>query len=198
MVEISLFAEDHAHDIVLSAMIARVAQKHQCPFQLRKLSVTGGAARAESEFAEYVQDVLRHRLSLPDAIVVGRDSNCQGYRRRRRALEQVAGQLSDRVIYAIPDPHIERWLLLQPAAFKKALGVACRSIKHKCERVVYKEQLMQEVQRAGLAPILGGLEHAEEIVGHMNLNPKSARDDLTQFLEELHQFFRNQATQSRS
>ena len=50
------------------------------------------------------------------------------------------------VIYAIPDPHIERWLLLDSAAFKKVLDKGCSAPTQKCERGLYKRLLLQAVR----------------------------------------------------
>ena len=74
------------------------------------------------------------------------------------------------MVLAIPDPHIERWLLLDGAAFKAVFGTGCDAPDLKCERNHYKRQLMDAIQSAGTTPRLGGIEYAEEIVQHMNLD----------------------------
>ena len=55
------------------------------------------------------------RKALPDLLIVGRDANCQGYLKRGRNWSRPP-HCGCPVVYAIPDPHIERWLLLDSAA----------------------------------------------------------------------------------
>jgi hypothetical protein len=50
---------------------------------------------------------------------------------------------------------------------------------------------------AGLVPLLGGMEHAEDIVQHMNLKPTSRNDDFGAFLQELHAWFRRWSESSK-
>ncbi len=74
------------------------------------------------------------------------------------------------MVFTIPDPHIERWLLLDGAAFKAVFGTGCNAPDLKCERSLYKRQLMDAIQSAEFTPLLGGIEYAEDIVRHMNLD----------------------------
>lgn len=71
-------------------------------------------------------------------IVVGTDGNCKGYAARRHEIQKVAEsypELGGLVVYGIPDPHVERWLLVDPQAFKQVLGRGCDLPQHKCERI---------------------------------------------------------------
>ena len=77
---------------------------------------------------------------------MGRDANCQGYLKRRQELEPAVEYCGCKVVYAIPDPHIERWLLLDSAAFKAVLGRGCDAPKQKCERKRYKRLLLDAVR----------------------------------------------------
>ena len=43
------------------------------------------------------------------------------------------------VILAPPDPHVERWLLLDGAAYKAVFGKGCDTPDLKCDRNHYKQ-----------------------------------------------------------
>ena len=74
------------------------------------------------------------------------------------------------MILAIPDPHIERWLLLDGAAFKAVFGKGCDAPDQKCDRGRYKQRLIEAIYATGTIPRLGGIEYAEDIVEQININ----------------------------
>lgn len=67
-------------------------------------------------------------------------------------------------------------MLIDPSAFKKAVGKGCQVPGQKCQRDHFKRLLIQSIQEAGLAPLLGGIEHAEAIVRAMDLQRMSRRE----------------------
>ena len=94
-------------------------------------------------------------------------------------------------MFAVPDPHIERWLLVDSGAFKKVFGRGCNAPDHKCERARYKKRLIDAIRESGITPSLGGLEYAEDIVKEMDLE-QAARNDasLQRLLGDLNAVFR--------
>jgi hypothetical protein len=123
---------------------------------------------------------------LPDLVIVATDANCHGARARCQTFRKVAEPIQDRTIFAIPDPHVERWLLRDPAAFKAVLGTPCQIVQQKCDRDRYKKLLIDSVRGAGAIPLLGGLEYAEDIVKNMELNSIDDIDGFGGFLESLY------------
>ena len=67
-------------------------------------------------------------------------------------------------------PHIEKWLLLDSAAFKMVLGKGCPTPPQKCERDFYKRLLRDAVRATGVNSSLGGIEYGEDIVNVMDLD----------------------------
>ena len=190
MRKIDLFAEDAGHEAVLLPLLKRVAEQYRVEIQVRAVSVRGGYGKVETELKEYVRDLLKCRQDLPDLVVVATDANCQGFRQRRKRLETTTQAIRERIVFAVPDPHVERWLLRDPSAFKEALGRSCDPPDQKCDRGRYKTLLLKAIRDAGSAPLLGGLEHAEDIVLHMKLGPTSSNDDFGEFLQDVHSRFR--------
>ncbi|MCW5968029.1 MAG: hypothetical protein KIT57_05915 [Blastocatellales bacterium] len=90
------------------------------------------------------------------------------------------------MICAVPDPHLERWLLIDSGAFKKVLGKGCQAPDQKCERDRYKKLLLNAICNAGRTPLIGGLEHTEDIVNAMDLaNLKMVDDSFGKLLKAL-------------
>jgi hypothetical protein len=115
MRDVALFVEDFAHETFLKAIVQRLGDDRDVEIAFQPYSVRGGAGKVV-------------RKAPPDLLIVSRDANCQGYLQRRQELEPAAVHCGCQVVYAIPDPHIERWLLLDPAAFKAALCVGADAI----------------------------------------------------------------------
>jgi len=190
MRSISLFAEDFGHEAVLVPMIDCLAARYEVKAKVRPISVRGGFGKVAAELKEYVQALLKYRESLPDLVVVATDANCEGFRSRRDGLRETAQPIEDRVVYAVPDPHVERWLLRDPAAFKSVLATPCKIPDQKCDRDRYKSLLIQAIRAAGASPLIGGMEYADDIVRQMDLGPTTKDDDFCAFLQDLHARFR--------
>jgi len=190
MRSISLFAEDRGHEIVLKTIVERVLADHVVEAKIRLVSVRGGYGRVQVELGRYVKDLLAFRDMLPDLVIVATDANCHGAKARRQELRSVVEPIQDRVIFAIPDPHIERWLLRDSAAFKAVLGTSCQTVQQKCDRDRYKKLLIDSVRNAGANPLLGGLEYAEDIIRQMDLTIHGADEDFIEFLQQLFTYVR--------
>ena len=167
MREIAFFVEDEAHRWFIGALVERLARENGVGIRLDWRSASGGHGRVLSELGRYLRDLERQGDHPPDLIVVGTDANCSGLNERERELRNVAG--SAPLALAIPDPHIERWLLLDGAAFKCVFGRGCKAPDRKCDRDRYKHRLIEAICDAGIAPSLGGVEFAEDIAWKMNV-----------------------------
>lgn len=192
MPKIDLFAEDFGHEIFLRALLQRLAHEYGIAVIIRAYSVRGGHGKVISEFRQYARDVQRGRGELPDLLIVCTDGNCKGFLERKQEIDgATVGSFGVPVLCAVPDPHLERWLLLDSAAFKAVLGRDCAAPDQKCERGRYKQLLLQAILDAGITPLLGSIEHAEALVQAMNLRYLERADDsLGRLLTALHDQFR--------
>ena len=128
------------------------------------------------ELAEVATELQRGQTALPDLFVEARDGNCQGHAACARQILEAVQDYSGQVVAAVPDPHVERWLLIDAQAFKKVLGQGCQAPDQKCDRDRYKGLLDAAVRAAGVQPLLGGVEFAEDIISAMTL-PRAERAD---------------------
>lgn len=176
MREVALFAEDAGHEAFIGPLIAKVAGACGTAVRVMPRSVRGGHGRVISELREFLLDIDRHRVRMPDLLVVATDANCRGMAQRQAEIESVDPRYRALMVTAVPDPHIERWMLIDPAAFKTVLGRGCSAPDQKCERDRYKRLLIEAVRATGVEPLIGGIEHAGDIVAAMELSRAAAAD----------------------
>ncbi len=192
MRRIMLFVEDYGHQEFISAVLNRLAQENDVPIKVIPRSVRGGHGKVITECEQFIRDLKKGKEGLPDLLIVVTDANCRGYLQRKNEISNVIDDAyKSFTLYAIPDPHIERWLLLDSAAFKSIMGKGCKAPDQKCSRNRYKQLLFEAMQEAGIIPPLGGLEYAEDIVKAMDLQRMERADDsLGKFLKEIQQRFK--------
>ena len=189
MREIALFGEDDAHEQVIDALVRRIAEEYNIPIHPDWRNAVGGYGKVIAELDNYIRDLNRQRSPRPDLIVVATDANCKGLNERTN--EIVSQDAPAPMILAIPDPHIERWLLLDGAAFKAVFGKGCDAPDQKCARDRYKQRLIEAIRATGITPSLGGIEYAEDIVKKMNINRAAQADrSFNRFVSDLRNTFR--------
>lgn len=188
---VAIFVEDHAHELFLVALIRRVAAERGMEVAISERNVRGGHPAVLKELRQYLRDLRRGIVEMADMLVVATDANCKGINGRTRELAPVLRNCPVPVILAIPDPHIERWFLLDSAAFKQVFGKGCRSRKVKCERSRYRKMLIDSILACGIEPSLGGIEFAESIVQALDLKRAASVDrSFRSFIQELRRSFR--------
>jgi len=191
MVNIVLFAEDYGHEEFVKALVERLSRENNVPVKITLRNVRGGHGKVVTEFQVFLRDLEHAREELPDLLIVATDANCNRYAKRRREIDKINDKFKNFTIYAIPNPHIERWLLLDSAAFKIVLGKGCGKPDKKCSRDRYKQRLLKEMQSAGVVPPLGGIEYAEDIVNAMDLQRmENANASFSKFLKDLQSKFK--------
>lgn len=186
MRKIIIFVEDYGHEAFIRAMVTRIAHENDLSVKIIPRNVRGGHGRVISELKIYLRTIEYEKEGIPDLIIVATDANCKGYTERKREIEKLNAQYQDIMVFAIPDPHIERWLLIDSSAFKAVLGKGCNAPDQKCARDRYKRLLLEAMRTTGINPPLGGMEYAEDIVNALNLGRLYSLDEsLYKFINEL-------------
>jgi hypothetical protein len=144
-----------------------------------------------------MKDTMKTSPSDVDLLIVAIDGNCRGYNARVQQLKRHIKQnhpLRDKVVYAVPDPHIERWYMMDQQAFKNGVGIdrAPDRPPYKCKKDYYKSLLHQAFAESNVRPLLGGSEYAENIVSSISsLDSLSSQNAGFQaFVDGLRVFFR--------
>lgn len=172
--EIVLFGEDEVHREVITALIQKIAQEYDLDLHLSWRSAAGGRGKVVEAFKKFLRGLQRREEPRPDLVVVATDANCTGLNQRAREFQDLGRPVP--VVPAIPDPHVERWLLLDGAAFKAVFGGGCVAPDLKCIRNRYKQRLVDEVLAAGVELPLGVVEFARNLVMNMDID-RVARED---------------------
>ncbi len=192
MREIALFVEDYAHRLVIGTLLQRLSDEASVRVNLNWRSAVGGHSKVVGKFRDYLQDLDREG-GLPDLIVVATDANCYGLNDRSRQILETAmsvPDVEDILIMAIPDPHVERWLLLDGEAFNTVFGRGCDAPDLKCNRDEYKRRLSHAIRKTGVTPSLGGIEFAEDVMQNMNIQRAMQADrSLERFVRDVRQAF---------
>lgn len=187
---VAAFVEDFAHRQVIGALIGRVAGQLGIEVEVDWRNARRGHGQVVRELREYLRDISKQG-NLPDLVMIGTDANCKGLVERSKQMPTDMSPVP--TVLAVPDPHIERWLMLDGAAFKVALGQGCKAPDQKCSRDRYKETLIRAIVNAGVTPNLGGIEFAEDIVSAMNLKRAAKADpSLRRFLDDLRRALRGE------
>ncbi len=148
MPNINIFVEDVAHEDFLTALIHRLSIEYKVETNIKPSSVRGGRGTVITELKQYLRDLQRYKEDLPELVIVGTDSNCKELMERENEINQVTSDLMNLVITMIPEPHIERWFLLDSEAFKEVYGKGCQKPDQKCERDRYKKMLLNAIYQA--------------------------------------------------
>ena len=170
--------------------MVRLAREAGVAIRVEWRNASRGHAHVVSELDRYLRD-LKKQGGFPDFLVVATDANCKGFVERSRQISQKTSPV--RVVMAVPDPHIERWLLLDGAAFKAVLGQGCQAPDQKCARDRYKGLLARAVKDAGeIVPGFGGIEFAEDIIENMDIARVCKNDaSINKFVDEFRSALRN-------
>ena len=175
---VDLIVEDSAHELFLRPMIYRLGNERGISIVINTISAIGGRPRVLSTARTFAATSAVLGEGIPDALVIATDGNCVGFNARRNELgDAIPDHLSAFVTMAIPDPHIERWLLADPVAFQTAVGIGVQAPQRKCDRAFYKNFLSKSVADAGHSSTLGGIEFSKDIVSEMDIDRACKNDD---------------------
>jgi hypothetical protein len=146
-----------------------------------------------SSLTTFLNDLARDKQHFPDAILIAADANCKGVNARRAELRDAVEkhpQFQHIACFAIPDPHIERWMLVDSAAFRSVFDRGCTLPTIKCAKSEYKTLLRQEISASGIEAPLGGQEYIDDIVLGMSLGRvETSEPSLGDFLAQLKALF---------
>ena len=200
VIRVVYFFEDVAHERFVRALVHRVAEEYHVPIEDDVRNATQGS-RVRVELRRFIREIgSRSHKPCPEMLVVVIDGNCRGVSQvRREILAEIerSGATIAHLVFAIPNPHIERWYLEDQQAWAQVLpGAKAKKIKYKCERDRYKNELKKAIRAAGVEPLLGGAEYGEEIA--KALSPQQLDRSFQDFWRDLKREFGLLANETRT
>jgi len=170
---IAYFLEDIGQEAIIPPLVKRLIRETGKPadaFEHLILNARGG--RSISSYQDFLADARRSNHLPADLLIVGSDGNCKGFAARRAEIVAVAANPPyPIVVTAVPDPHVERWFLLDPSALSRAVGISKIPPlpAHKCDKDYYKHLLRSAFDKSSIIPLLGGTEYGPLVANEMNL-----------------------------
>lgn len=191
---VGYFLEDRGHESFVRALVARTAREKGFPQEGWvddvRASTGGKSIQAYREFLKGLRGGVQH---LPfDVLIIASYGNCHGYLERKNQLVGYAQRMKltelDRIVFAIPDPHIERWYMADPKAFNRVFGGGNVPAlpAYKCQKSFYKKVMQDAIASSEVTPQFRGYEYGPRIVDEMNLYVTGKEDpSLKHFLDDL-------------
>ena len=186
---VTLFLEDIGHEWFVASLVRRLAAESGVSIEVEVRNARGGASQLDHQFVQFLRDyaVATRR---PDLVVVVRDTDCAGVatiKTRYSRLVETAGYLGN-VVVGAPEPHIECWYLADPAALQRVLHASTQAPvpDSRCGKGRFKQLLSKTVTDAGVVPLLGGIEYAEDVVAELDMYRAAANvPSLDTFMRDL-------------
>jgi len=187
--QVDLFVEDQHQEAFLSPLVKRVSREAGVQASVAIRSARGGHTRALEELRVFQHAVQRGSLRAPDILIIGRDTNCNGFSATRGEVQAcVDATIMPRCAIACPDPEIERWYMADPESFFRVVGADPDIGSAGYEGDYFKQKLKAAIQAGGHPSTLHGAEFALELVEEMDLYRAGRNDSaLRHFLDDLRQ-----------
>lgn len=177
---IAYFLEDAGHEAIIPPLVKRLIREADKPAEdFTHLTLNARGGRSISSYQSFLADAKKRKHLPADLLVVGSDGNCKGFAARRDEIKAIAANPPyPIVVTAVPDPHVERWYLLDPSALSKAASISKMPDlpTHKCEKDYYKRLLRSVFNNSSIVPLLGGTEYGPLVADRMNLYVASKAD----------------------
>jgi len=177
---IAYFLEDFGHEAIIPPLVKRLIREAGKPASLfAHLVLNARGGRSISSYQKFLDEAKRKKHLCADLLIVGSDGNCKGFAVRRDDIKAVAANPPySTVVTAVPDPHVERWYLLDPSALSTVAGITKMPPlpAHKCEKGYYKRLLRSAFDHTPIVPPLGGTEYGALVADQMNLYLASKAD----------------------
>ena len=172
-IRIGYFLEDIAHEKFIKEITIKILEnEYNSKKVIHDVRAARGGSKSHKKFKDFIKDTRKQIALDVDILIVAKDGNCKGFREVKRELSScIKGDhpLKEKIIFAIPDPHIEKWYLLDQRAFKKALETetAPDLPPYKCEKNYYKGIMKRFLKEQDINSLSGGAEYGQLIVQNL-------------------------------
>jgi hypothetical protein len=165
-IKVYLIVEDTAQESVARALFRRLSCEEGVRISISK-SIKGGYGGVVAEIKGFQRALHKGVIPAgsPDLLLVLGDSNCDNFQDRKREIISI---IDDNIfpyrVVGCPDPHIEKWLLIDQHALSMVFGVSTNISLDKCKRDYYKNELKRIIRLAGWPMTQEGIEYSQDII----------------------------------
>jgi hypothetical protein len=196
-ITITYFMEDAAHEAFMRSIVQRIAKQEGITRVSSDVRSARGGFKMIGVFKSFVREYSELLWSLDRVLVVIRDCNCMTHNKRLKELKEpligLGLGVEDRVVFGLPDPHIERWYIADQRAFNQVIGAhaAPPVPRVKCGKNAYKNILRQALETAGIKSRSGGSEYGGPIAAVVNTDDLQKADhSFKRFADDLRRAFK--------
>ncbi len=161
-----MIVEDTAQESVARALLRRLSCEEGVRISISK-SIKGGYGGVITGIKGFQRALHKGAIPAgsPDLLLVLGDSNCHNFQERKREIISIIdNNVFPYIVVGCPDPHIEKWLLIDKHALGIVFGVPSNISLDKCERNYYKNELQRIIRLAGWPMTQEGIEYSHDII----------------------------------
>jgi len=178
-INIAFFFEDIGHENFVQGLVKRLLrEKAQGKIEVYgdNLSSRGGSI-IRTNFIEFMKSSSEGRAGQYDLVLVVHDANCHTVPKVKNEFISIARRFNypnEDIVFAIPDPYIERWYLADPKGFAK--GIKGKKVPalpgyfhDKSQRHYYKDRLVEALRANLIGSSIGGAEFGFDIAQEIDI-----------------------------
>jgi hypothetical protein len=177
-IRVYLIVEDAAQENVVRALFRRLSFEEGVRISISK-SIMGGYGKVLTGIKGFQRALNKGAIpaGTPDLLLVLGDSNCHNFQEREKEIKGIIDNtIFPYIVVGCPDPHIEKWLLIDPHALKIVFGVSLDITLDKCERDYYKYELQRIIRNAGWPMTQEGIEYSQDIIEELDFSKAEKND----------------------
>jgi len=169
-IKVYLVVEDPAHENIARALFRRLSFEEGIRFSIGP-AVRGGHGGVITEIKGFQRALKKGAIpaGIPDLLVVLIDANCHDFQETKRNTASIIDKsIFPFFIIGCPNPHIEKWLLIDQHALNVLFGTSLSIPLGKCDKDFYKNELKKIIKDGGWPITQGGIEYSQDIIEEMD------------------------------
>ncbi|MCX5888701.1 MAG: hypothetical protein NTY36_04530 [Deltaproteobacteria bacterium] len=193
-IRVYLIVEDTAQESVARALFRRLSCEEGVRISISN-AIMGGYGGVLREIKGFQRALSKGGIPAgsPDLLLVLGDSNCHNFQERKKEIiSTIDINVFPFLVVGCPDPHIEKWLLIDSHALNLVFGASLSISLDKCKRDYYKDELKRIIRLAGWPMTQEGIEYSQDIIEKIDFNRAERNDQSFKcFISDLRSILRN-------
>jgi len=183
IIKIGYIFEDIAQANFIKSLVHRILIKSGIDVnKVYEEVLPARGSKVDKVFKEYLRSFKKEKAWIDyDILIMTKDANRKGYHEVKQKLTPKQNKFvyPFSIVFALPDPHVERWYLLDGGAFCRAVGgnspPELQTLIRK--KGFYKARLGEALRNNGIKSTMGGAEYGDDIAREMNLEFTCGKDE---------------------